>query len=330
MTSLKELSKKTEKFTPGHRACSGCGFPILMRLVMRASDDPVVVCSATGCLEVTSTIYPYTSWRTPFIHSAFENAAATLSGVEAAYRSLTRQGYLHRKINFIAFGGDGGTYDIGLQSLSGAMERGHRLLYICYDNGAYANTGIQRSSATPRGANTTTTPAGKKSAGKVQPRKDLTMIMAAHRIPYTAQAAISHWNDLVSKVRKALSYEGPTFINAMAPCRLSWGIDPEDTVALTRMAVETCFWPLYEVEDGHTKLNYQPKEKKDLVDWLKRQTRFRHLFTPENAEVIEQMQREIDTRWQELLYSASLSSTPGAGLPVPVSPPAPTPVPAPS
>ena len=328
MASLKELSQKPEQFTPGHRACSGCGFPILMRLVMRASDDPVVVCAATGCLEVTSTIYPYTSWKTPFIHSAFENAAATLSGVEAAYRSLTRQGRLQRKINFIAFGGDGGTYDIGLQSLSGAMERGHRLLYICYDNGAYANTGIQRSSATPKGANTTTTPTGKVSTGKMQPRKDLTMIMAAHHIPYAAQAAISHWNDLVSKVRKALSYDGPTFINAMAPCRLSWGIDPEDTVALTKLAVETCFWPLYEVENGQTKINYQPKEKKDLVDWLKGQTRFRHLFTPENEGIIEQMQRETDARWQELLHLASLSSA--ASAPAPASAPASGPAPVPA
>lgn len=299
MASLKELAAKPDLFVPGHRACSGCGFPVLVRLVLRASDDPIVACVATGCLEVTSTIYPYTAWQVPLIHNAFENAAATLSGVEAAYRSLLRQDRITGPIRFIAFGGDGGTYDIGLQSLSGAMERGHRMLYICYDNGAYANTGIQRSSATPRGANTTTTPVGNDSSGKRQPRKDLTAIMAAHRIPYVAQATISHWNDLVTKVRKALSVDGPTFINAMAPCRLSWGIDPEDTVEMTRLAVDTCFWPLYEVEDGHWKLNYRPREKKPLAEWLKRQTRFKHLFRQDDG-LLADMQREVDERWAEL------------------------------
>lgn len=300
LASLKEMAGKPEKFHPGHRACSGCGFPILIRLVLRASDEPVVVCAATGCLEVTSTIYPYTAWGVPFIHNAFENAAATLSGVEAAFRAMSRQDRTSGPVRFIAFGGDGGTYDIGLQSLSGAMERGHRMLYVCYDNGAYANTGIQRSSATPRGANTTTSPVGKESPGKRQPRKDLTGIMAAHRIPYVAQAAVSHWNDLVTKVRKALSVDGPTFINAMAPCRLSWGIDPEDTVDMTRLAVDTCFWPLYEVENGQWRINYRPREKKGLADWLRRQTRFRHLFEPAQQDILADLQQEVDERWDEL------------------------------
>lgn len=300
MATLQELSSRPEHFTSGHRACAGCGFPVLVRMVLRASDEPVVVCVATGCLEVTSTIYPYTAWEVPFIHNAFENAAATLSGVEAAYRSLKRRNRIEKAINFIAFGGDGGTYDIGLQSLSGAMERGHRMLYVCYDNGAYANTGIQRSSATPRGAHTTTTPVGAHSTGKSQPRKDLTAIMAAHHIPYVAQGAISNWNDLTSKVRKALSVDGPSFINAMAPCRLSWGIDPEDTIDVTRLAVDTCFWPLYEVENGVWRINYSPREKKPLPEWLKRQSRFKHLFKDDRTGLIEDMQREVDERWDDL------------------------------
>ena len=300
MATLRDLSKKPELFTPGHRACAGCGFPILVRAVLRAADEPVVVSSATGCLEVTSTLFPYSSWRVPFIHSAFENSAATLSGVQAAYESLRRQGRYDRDVRFIAFGGDGGTYDIGLQSLSGAMERGHRLLYICYDNGAYANTGVQRSSATPRGANTTTSPAGRKVPGKQARRKNLTAMMAAQGVPYVAQASIAHWNDLTTKVQKALDIDGPSFINALAPCRLSWGIDPDNTVDLVRLAVETCFWPLYEVEDGRWRLNYLPREKKPYADWLKVQTRFKHLFRPGQEDFLADLQAEVDRDWADL------------------------------
>ncbi|HAH88200.1 MAG TPA: pyruvate ferredoxin oxidoreductase, partial [Armatimonadetes bacterium] len=184
MANLKELSKKGKTLASGHRACAGCTFPIILRQVLAAADTPLVCGSATGCMEVTTTIFPYTSWKTPFIHSAFENAAATISGVEAAYSSLTRQGKYDKEVKFITFGGDGGTYDIGLQSLSGAMERGHNMLYVCYNNEAYMNTGIQRSSATPKGAETTTTPIGKARQGKQQYKKDLTAIMVAHNIPY--------------------------------------------------------------------------------------------------------------------------------------------------
>ena len=300
MPTLRELSREPELFTPGHRACSGCGFPILVRMVLRAAGQPVVVSCATGCLEVTSTLFPYTSWRVPFIHSAFENSAATLSGVEAAYRSLRRQGRYDRELRFIAFGGDGGTYDIGLQSLSGAMERGHRMLYVCYDNGAYANTGVQRSSATPRGANTTTSPAGRHVPGKTVPRKDLTAMMAAQGVPYVAQVSVAHWNDLIAKVQKALATDGPSFINALAPCRLSWGIDPDNTVDLVRMAVDTCYWPLYEVEDGRWRLNYRPREKKPYADWLRTQARFKHLFRPGFEDLLGQLQAEVDRAWENL------------------------------
>lgn len=300
MANLKELSQQETLFTGGHRACSGCGFPILVRLVMTVVWRPVVVCAATGCLEVTSTIYPQTAWKCPFIHSAFPNAASTLSGVEAAYRSLERQGRISEKFSFIAFGGDGGSYDIGLQALSGAMERGHRLLYICYDNGGYANTGIQRSSATPRGAATTTTPPGQVIPGKPQARKDLTAIIAAHNIPYVAQAAISHHIDLIAKVEKALSKEGPSFINVMAPCRLIWATPPEETVEVTRHAVECNFWSLYEVDEGEWRLTYRPRVEKSFREWLARQGRFKHLFRGDHEDILKELEEEVAERWRRL------------------------------
>jgi pyruvate ferredoxin oxidoreductase beta subunit len=251
-------------------------------------------------MEVTTTIFPYTSWKTPFIHSAFENSAATISGVEAAYRSLKRQGKYDREVKFIAFGGDGGTYDIGLQSLSGAMERGHNMLYVCYNNEAYMNTGIQRSGATPQGAETTTSPIGKVKQGKGQPRKDLSAIMVAHHIPYVAQASPSHWNDLVTKVQKALAVDGPAFINVLMPCRLGWSYKPQFGMAMAREAVSTCYWPLYEVVDGKYKISIKPKEKLPINEFLKKQTKFRHMFRPGNEHMIEILQEEVDARWEQL------------------------------
>jgi pyruvate ferredoxin oxidoreductase beta subunit len=238
----------------------------------------------------------------PWIHNAFENAASTISGVEAAYRSMVRQGKIEDEdVKFIAFGGDGGTYDIGLQALSGAVERGHQFLYVCYDNGAYMNTGIQRSSATPFGAHTTTSPAGKKIPGKQQHRKDLTKIMAAHDIPYVAQAAPSRWRDLMEKTRKAVNCGGPAFMNVLSSCNRGWRHPTDTTIEITQMAVDTCFWPLYEVEDGEWSLSYKPREKLPIEKWLERQGRFRHLFRPENRHLIDEFQKEVDRRWEELL-----------------------------
>ncbi len=302
MASLKELSKREEVFTGGHRACAGCGGSIALRQVMiAASSKPVVVGSATGCMEVVSTLFPFTSWKVPFIHSAFENSAATISGVEAAYQSFKRQGKMDKDINFIAFGGDGGTYDIGLQSLSGAMERGHNMLYVCYNNEAYMNTGIQRSGATPLGASTTTAPAGTIKQGKEQQRKDFTKIMVAHNIPYVAQTGIGSWRDLTGKVEKALAIPGPKFINILAPCRLGWAYKPEDTIEIAMLAADTCFWPFYEVVDGKYKLTYKPKEKKPVLEYLKLQARFKHLLRPENKAIVDSIQATIDSEWQELL-----------------------------
>ena len=223
----------------------------------------MIATAATGCLEVATSIHPFSSWRVPWIHSAFENAAATASGMEAMYQSLKKQGKLpaDTERRFIAFGGDGGTYDIGLQALSGALERGHRMLYICCDNGAYMNTGIQRSSATPMGASTTTSPAGKVSPGKLQWRKDLTAIVAAHHIPYVAQASPSNWRDFMIKVKKALAVDGPSFINVISTCHRGWRSKPAEAVSILRKAVDSCYWPLYEIEEGKMTINYTPKEK---------------------------------------------------------------------
>ena len=304
MPTLKELSKEQDLLTGGHRLCPGCGASIVVRQVLLAAPKPLVVTCATGCLEVATTIFPYTAWAMPWIHSAFENAAATCSGLESAYKSLGRQGRLpvDKKIYFIAFGGDGGTYDIGLQALSGAAERGHRMLYVCYNNQAYMNTGIQRSSATPKGGFTTTSPAGKVKPGKEQTRKDLTEIMAAHNIPYVAQAVVGDWKDLTIKVQKAMSKDGPSFINVLAPCRLGWGCAPENTIQIGKLSAETCFWPLYEIDEGVYKLTYKPKDKKPIVELLKGQDRFKHLFKKENERLLVEIQEEVDRKWKKLLF----------------------------
>ncbi|RKY88621.1 pyruvate ferredoxin oxidoreductase [candidate division KSB1 bacterium] len=308
MATIKELSKKKEIISGGHRACAGCIPMIAMRQVLRAASNPVVVGCATGCMEVVTTIYPYTAWRSSYIHNAFENVAATISGVETAYRILKKKGKIPEdtKIDFIAFGGDGGTYDIGIQSLSGAMERGHNMLYVCYNNEAYMNTGVQRSSATPYGAFTNTAPSGSVSFGKKQFSKDLTGIMAAHRIPYVAQTSVSHWRDLVNKVQKALSIDGPTFLNILAPCQLGWRFPPEKGVEIARLAVETCFWPLYEVENGKLRITIKPKEKKPVLEYIKLQGRFRHLMKDSAKDVVDKIQKEIDLRWEELLEKSKV------------------------
>ncbi len=298
---LKDLSKKEMLLAPGHRMCQGCGAAIVVKMVLLAIDKPVVACSPTGCLEVTTCISDYTAWKIPWIHSAFENAAATMAGVETMYRALKKRGKISQDISFVVFAGDGGTYDIGLQSLSGAMERGHDMLYICYDNGAYMNTGTQRSGATPFGASTTTSPAGSSVPGKMQHRKDITRIMAAHNIPYVAQASPSHHLDLMRKIQKAMSIPGPKFINILSPCHRGWRSKADDAITLSRLAVNTCYWPLFEMENGKTKLTHTPKEKLPLKDFLRPQGRFAHLFRPENEWIIEQSQTQTDAAWIALL-----------------------------
>jgi len=299
---LKELYKKEDRLTSGHRLCAGCAAPIIVRQILTAIDEPVVLANATGCLEVSTTIYPYTAWNVPWIHTAFETAASTISGVETMYRSLVKQGKIEdRGIKFVAFGGDGGTYDIGIQALSGMMERGHTALYVCYNNEAYMNTGIQRSGATPLGAWTTTSPVGRVIPGKPRPRKDLTAIAAAHDIPYVAQASPHKWRDQMKKVRKAVAANGASFINVLSSCNRGWRHETDQTIEVTRLAVETCYWPLYEVEDGEWKLTYRPKEKLPIEEFLKPQGRFRHLFSEENKHIIGELQAGVDRKWSQLL-----------------------------
>ncbi len=302
---LRQLSEFPEGLAPGHRLCAGCGASIIVRqmfMAAKAAGYELVIANATGCLEVCTSIYPHTSWRTPWIHSAFENAAATISGVEAAYKALKRTGRLpsDKKVKFVAIGGDGGTYDIGFQSLSGALERGHDFIYVCYDNEAYMNTGIQRSSATPKYANTTTQPVGKESSGKPQHKKWLPEVAAAHGIPYVAQAAPSHFQDLMRKFTKALMTEGPSFINVFSVCPRGWRSKEEEGILITKLAVETNYWPLFEVENGKWKINFKPKQRKPIEEYLKLQGRFKHLFKPENRALIEDLQRDIDRRWERL------------------------------
>jgi len=304
--NFKEMLQRPNRLASGHRMCAGCGAPVVANAVLRAlkPEDHAVIGAATGCLEVSTFMYPYTSWRDSFIHTAFECAGATVSGAEAAYKAMKRQGKLpeDKDTKFIAFGGDGGTYDIGLQSLSGAMERGHDMVYVCYDNGAYMNTGIQRSSATPRFADTTTSPAGKVVPGKQQKRKDLTEVIANHHIPYVAQtAAISNFMDITTKAEKAIYTEGAAFLNILAPCPRGWGYNTEDLMQINKLAVETCYWPLYEVINGKYIVNYKPKNKLPVEEFLKPQRRFKHLFKAGNEWMIEELQKEVDERWQRLL-----------------------------
>jgi len=301
MPTIKDLLQKKSALSSGHRMCAGCTAPIIVKMVSMASKYPLVVSCATGCLEVATTIYPNTAWNCSFIHNAFENSAATLSGVETAYRALKKKGKIQDDIKFIGFAGDGGSYDIGLQSISGAMERGHDMLFVCYDNEAYMNTGIQRSSATPKGAATTTSPAGKAIPGKKEFRKDLTSIMVAHKIPYVAQASPSNWQDLAKKVEKALEIKGPKFMNILMPCTLGWRFMPDKGIEIAKLAVETCFWPLYEVENGKYNITYKPREKKPLSEFIKTQGRFAHLNKEANKYIADELQKQVDDEWENLI-----------------------------
>ena len=307
--NLRENLAREERLAAGHRMCAGCGAPIAIRTVLRQLEpgDKAVVTGATSCMEVSTFMYPYTAWKDSFIHNAFENAAATCSGVETAYRALKKRGKIDGTWKFITFGGDGGTYDIGLQSLSGAMERGHDMVYVCYDNEAYMNTGIQRSSSTPHFADTTTTPVGSAAPGKSQRKKDLTKIMAAHGIPYAAQTTfIGNFKDISEKARRAIYTPGPAFLNVMAPCPRGWRYPTEKLMEIARLAVESCVWPLYEVIEGKYILSYEPKKKLPVEEYLRPQGRFAHMFKPGNEWMLEEVQKEVDRNWEELLKLCSL------------------------
>ncbi len=296
------MSNQESLLASGHRACAGCGPAIAIRQILEASGPNTIVVNATGCMEVTTTPYPHTAWKVPWLHVAFENAAAAASGVEAAYKAFRIKGKIpeDKKPNIIALGGDGGTFDIGLQALSGMLERGQNILYVCYDNEAYMNTGIQRSSATPFGAATTTSPAGKIIPGKTRRKKPIAMIAAAHDIPYVATANIAYPADLKKKVKKALEVDGPAFIHVFAPCPTGWRYGTEQTVELARLAVETGIFVLYEITNENPMkpvVTKQLAKRKPVEEYLKLQGRFRHLFKPEkNQDIIDKIQSDVDRK----------------------------------
>ncbi|MFZ8806648.1 MAG: pyruvate synthase subunit PorB [Pyrobaculum sp.] len=308
--TLKDLPRE-ELFAPGHRMCAGCGAAIAMRWITKTIGPNAVIANATGCVEVTTTPYPETAWMHPYIHVAFENSAAVASGVEAAIKALKRKGMWDAgDTKVVVIAGDGGTYDIGLQSLSGMLERRHGVLYILYDNEAYMNTGIQRSGSTPKYAWTTTTPVGTAVKGKIQWKKDIMGIVMAHRVPYAATASVAYILDMVNKIKTALEYteEGPTFLHIYAPCVPGWRYPENKTVEIARLAVETGYFPLYEWDHGKLKLNppssnhLDKSKRKPLKEYLKLQGRFAHLTEQEIAEI----EKELDAYWEYLGKLAQL------------------------
>jgi len=295
------LVRKKDNFAAGHRACIGCGEALAVRLVCKALGDNIVVVNATGCMEIVASQIPYTSWRVPWIHTLFENTAAVASGVEAAFKVMERKGRgPGTDTKVIAIAGDGGTSDIGLQALSGALERGHNFLYICFDNEAYMNTGIQRSSATPFGASTTTSPAGKMSMGQFSWKKNMPAIAAAHNIPYVATACHSYPFDLMDKVKKGLAAPGPAYIHVLSVCPTGWRSPADISVKLGRLAVETGIFPLYEVENGQYKVSLDLPELRPVKDYLKLQGRFRHL----SDNIIDQIQDRVRAEYYSLVEKA--------------------------
>lgn len=313
--TAKDIAEKPELFLSGHRACAGCAAPTVLRLIMKATRGPTIVTNATGCMEVSSTIYPYTSWAVPWLHTAFETAAANASGIETALKILRKKGRIEDKqVDVIAFAGDGGTYDIGIQALSGAVERGHDFLYVLYDNEAYMNTGIQRSGGTPLGASTTTSQAGTAVPGKLENKKPIADIMVAHEMPYVATASPYYWKDLIMKARKGIEVNGPAFLHVFAPCPRGWRTEPSKSIELSKLAVETCVFPLWEAVNGDYQLSapskvlaLAPQKKKPVKEYLQVQGRFRHLFTPKYEKLVDEIQKQTDARWQRLLKKCGMT-----------------------
>ena len=296
-----------EPLAPGHRACQGCGEVLALRQVMKALGNNVIVVSATGCMEIISSAYPQSAWRVPWLHVAFENAAAVASGVEAAHKAMIRKGRLEdNSTTFLAIAGDGGTADIGIQALSGALERGHNFVYVCLDNEAYMNTGIQRSSSTPYGAGTTTSPPGKKSIGQQTWKKNMPAIAAAHDIPYVATGSPAYYVDLMNKAKKASLVKGPAYLHVFSPCPTGWRCAVEDAVQTARLVVQTKIFPLYEVIDGKWRLSRKIKKPKPVTEYFKLQRRFRHLTEADVALIQERVDREYD----RLLELCGLGSAP--------------------
>jgi pyruvate ferredoxin oxidoreductase beta subunit len=292
------LVEKAENFTSGHRACQGCAEALAVRLVLKALGRDTIVAMSTGCMEIISSPLPLTSWKVPWIHNAFENSAAVISGCESGVKAMIRKGKIPpKKINFVAMGGDGATADIGIGALSGALERGHDMVYVCYDNEAYMNTGIQRSSSTPFGASTTTSPAGKVSIGQHTQKKNMAAIAVAHNIPYVATACSSFPFDLMEKVKRASEMPGPAYVHILSVCPTGWRIQPNEAIKYGRLAVDSCVFPLYEVVYGKYRLSYQPQRIIPVKEYLSGQGRFRHLTDKD----IEQIQLSVNTDYQKIV-----------------------------
>ncbi|MBR7118494.1 MAG: pyruvate ferredoxin oxidoreductase [Helicobacteraceae bacterium] len=300
--NLKQFSNIAEKFEGSHLLCPGCAHGMIVREVLNAADGPLLIGTSTGCLEVSTAVYPYTSWNVPWIHIGFENGSTAVSGAEAMYKTLVKKGrYTGKKPKFVAFGGDGSTYDIGFQWISGCFERWHDMTYVCLDNEVYANTGGQRSGSTPLGSSTSTSPAGSVSYGKKEKKKDILLIMAAHGAPYVAQVAPNKWKDMNKKIKRALDTEGPTFINAMSACTTEWRFSSDKTIEVSDLAVDSLVFPLFEIIDGkELNITYRPKNIVSVRDYLGVQARFKHLFKPENEHIIEQLQKDVNDRWEYL------------------------------
>ncbi|MBE0498836.1 MAG: pyruvate ferredoxin oxidoreductase [Campylobacterales bacterium] len=302
--NLKEFSTSADRFEGANLLCPGCAHSIIVREVLNATNDDLVIGASTGCLEVCTAVYPYTSWDASWIHIGFENGSTAVAGAEAMYKALKSKGRLpqpDRTPKFVTFAGDGATYDIGFQWISGCFERGHDMMYVCLDNEVYANTGGQRSSSTPVGSSTTTAPAGRVSYGEKKEKKDMIAIMAAHGSPYVAQVAPNKWKDMVKKIQHGFQVEGPVFINAISPCTTEWKFAPEDTMMITDLSTDSLVFPLYEIIDGHElNITYRPKNVIPVVDYLGAQGRFKHLFKPENKHILDGWQTRVDRNWELL------------------------------
>jgi pyruvate ferredoxin oxidoreductase beta subunit len=288
---------REEFAVPGHRACQGCAEILALRMALKVFGRDTIIAMATGCMEIISTPLPLTDWKLPWIHVAFENASAVASGIDEALKVLMAKGKIPKKdINVVAIGGDGGTSDIGLQALSGALERGTNFTYICVDNEAYMNTGIQRSSSTPYGAATTTSPPGKKSIGQATWKKNMPKIAAAHYTPYVATASPSYPFDFFEKIKKAKMVDGPSYIHVLSVCPTGWRIPSDLAIRYGRLAVESGVFPLYEIEKGRYKLTYNPEPLKHVVDYMSGQGRYKHL----TVRTISQIQEHVTKDWEKL------------------------------
>lgn len=291
------LLTQKEYFAPGHRACQGCAEALAVRLIAKALGRNAIVVQATGCMEIVASPLPLTSWEVPWIHVAFETAASVASGIESGLKALMRKGRLPKKrITVLGMGGDGATNDIGIMALSGALERGHDFIYICTDNEAYMNTGIQRSSATPFGAATTTSPAGRVIPGQVTWKKNMPAIAVAHDIPYVATACPSYPIDLVNKVKRAAKTKGPAYIHILSVCPTGWRSPIDMSIRLGRLAAETGVFPLYEVVNGRYRLTIDFPQLRPIKDYFKYQGRFRHL----TDEMVSQIEERVHREYQNL------------------------------